>query len=166
VRIGIISDTHDYHQNVHRAIEIFNEHAVDYVLHAGDITGAHTIEMFSNLTTGKLIAVFGNCDTDRAAVRVAVERIGGQIASMRYQGTLDGRAIHMTHTPDAVPEAVRSGKFDLVVYGHTHRQDIRTVGKTLIVNPGPARNWMTDPSEIAILDTADMTTTTQPIVPE
>ena len=37
MKIGIISDTHDHHSNVIKAIRIFNERRVKYVLHAGDI---------------------------------------------------------------------------------------------------------------------------------
>ena len=37
MKIGIISDTHDAHRNVLRAIEIFNDRAVEYVFHAGDM---------------------------------------------------------------------------------------------------------------------------------
>jgi predicted phosphodiesterase len=34
MRIGILSDTHDNHRGVRRAIEIFTERGVECVLHA------------------------------------------------------------------------------------------------------------------------------------
>jgi len=44
----------------------------------------------------------------------------------------------------------------LVIYGHTHRQDIRKVGDTLVINPGEATDWITGNSSIVILETDDM----------
>jgi len=158
MQIGIISDTHDHHRNVRRAIEILNAQGVQYVLHAGDITSASTIELFAGLHNGRLVAVFGNCDADRASLGTAIEAIGGEVHRDCYQGQLDGRAICMTHKPDTIGQAVDSRTCDLVVYGHTHRQDIRQAGKTLVINPGAATNWMGTSGHVVILDTADMTT--------
>jgi hypothetical protein len=163
MRIGIISDTHDQHANVRKAIEVFAAQGVAYVLHAGDITGPSTVSLFAQLPGVPLIAVLGNCDTERAALHTAVRTAGGQFHGRVYEGNLDGRAIYMTHVPHEIDRVVGSGKYDLVVYGHTHRQDICQVGKTLLVNPGAARNWMGDPPEVVVVDLADMTATTHPL---
>jgi len=160
MRIGIISDTHDDQGNVRRAVEIFKTHHVEYVLHAGDVTSPSTISLFTEIPGCRVIAVHGNCDTERLSLRAAVEAVGGEMQDGIYTGHLDGRAIYMTHIPHGVEPAMRSGEYDLVVYGHTHQQDIRRVGKTLVVNPGAARNWM-GKAEVVIVDLADMTTTTE-----
>ena len=62
----------------------------------------------------------------------------------------------MTHVPTTLDEVISSGKYDLVIYGHTHRQDIRKVGDTLVINPGEATDWITGNSSIVILETDDM----------
>lgn len=160
MRIGIVSDTHDDQHKVRQAIEIFNAQGLECVLHAGDITGASTISLFGKLSGAQLIAVYGNCDSERLSLRSAVEAVGGQIHDRVYTGQIDGRAIYMTHVPHGIEQVVHSEKYDLVVYGHTHQKDIRRIGKTLIVNPGAARNWM-GTSEVVIVDLADMTTTTE-----
>lgn len=160
MRIGIVSDTHDDQRNVRRAIETFKRHDVACVLHAGDITSPSTIALFGELSGGRIVAVGGNCDTERLSLRAAVETIGGELHDRVYTGHLDGRAIYMTHIPHGLEPVMRSGEYDLIVYGHTHQQDIRRVGKTLIVNPGAARNWMGH-AEVVIVDLADMTTNTE-----
>lgn len=159
MRIGIISDTHDHHRNVRRAIEIFRDESVEYVLHAGDITSVSTVDLFEALPQARLIVAFGNCDADRRALRTAIEAVGGEAHAGCYDGTIDGKRIHMTHIPDGTERTAGCRAYDLVVYGHTHRQDICRSNGTLVVNPGAARNWMTDSSHVVILDTADMTTT-------
>jgi hypothetical protein len=62
MRIGIVSDTHDNRRHVMQAIEIFRRHAVQYVLHAGDIVAPFTTLAFAELRSAKFIAVFGNND--------------------------------------------------------------------------------------------------------
>ena len=57
MRIGIISDTHDNHRNVSRAVEIFNERGTAYVLHAGDMTRASTASLFAGLKACRSIGV-------------------------------------------------------------------------------------------------------------
>jgi len=158
MRIGIVSDTHDHQRNVHQAVEIFKTHNVEGVLHAGDVTSPSTISLFAEIPGCRIIAVYGNCDTERLSLRAAVEAIGGEMHDRVYTGHLDGRAICMTHIPHGIEPVIRSGEYDLVVYGHTHQQEIRRIGKTLIVNPGAARNWMGH-AEVVIVDLVDMTTT-------
>ena len=53
MKIGIISDSHDHHENVLRAIEIFNDQGVEYVLHGGDIVSPFTAKAFAGLEKAK-----------------------------------------------------------------------------------------------------------------
>jgi len=164
MRIGIISDTHDQRANVREAVGVFKAQSVEYVLHAGDITAPGTASLFAELPGVQLIAVLGNCDCERMALHAAVQVAGGEMHGRTYEGNLDGRAVYMTHVPHEIDRVVNSGKYDLVVYGHTHRQDIRRVGKTLLVNPGATRGSMSDPPEVVVVDLADMTATTHPLL--
>jgi uncharacterized protein len=163
MKIGIISDTHDHYDNVAKAIEVFRKHAVQTILHAGDMISAPTAQLFSELTGVQFIAVFGNCDIDRHLLRSTIEGFGGVIHDLSYQGRLDGRTVFMAHVPQAVRQAAESGEFDLVVYGHTHRDDIQQIGKTLAVNPGEATNSRTGMGQVLILDTADMSVDIEPL---
>jgi hypothetical protein len=161
MRIGIISDTHDNQRNVRRAIEIFNEQAVEYVLHGGDMTGSSTASLFAGLRSGRFIAVMGNCDADRLSLRSAIEAFAGEAHESCFDGSIDGKTVYMAHIPHSAKRAVDSQAYDLVVYGHTHHQDIRRVGRTLIVNPGAARNWMGEGGHVLIVDLSDMSVTAE-----
>jgi putative phosphoesterase len=159
MRIGIISDTHDNCRNVRKAIEIFNEQAVEYVLHAGDMTRPSTAALFAELHGSRFVAVMGNCDADRVSLRDAIMAFGGQVHESCFDEPIDGKAVYMAHIPHVVRHAADSQTYDLVVYGHTHYQDIHRVGKTLVVNPGAARNWMTEGGHVMIVDLSDMSVT-------
>ena len=69
----------------------------------------------------------------------------------------------MTHVPSTLDEVISSGEYDLVIYGHTHKQDIRKVGNTLVVNPGESTDWLTGKSNVVILELKDMTYKVVPI---
>ncbi len=163
MRIGIISDTHDHRRSVLQAIEVFAGRGVQVVLHAGDIVAPFTAKAFSELRGVKFIAVFGNNDGEKLQLRRAVEGFGGEIHEYCYKGDLDGRKVYMTHTNHNVEEVAASRMYDLLVYGHTHQQDIRKVGRTLIINPGEATDWITGSARVVILDTSDMSCTAEPL---
>jgi len=60
------------------------------------------------------------------------------------------------HKPDTLNEVAESGKYDLVIYGHTHRQEIKFVGKTLVVNPGEATDWILGKGGVVIVEIDDL----------
>lgn len=161
MRIGIISDTHDHRHNVMKAIEIFAGQRVECVLHAGDIVAPFTAKAFSELHGVKFIAVYGNNDGEKLFLRQTIEGFGSEIHEYCYKGELAGRKVYMTHTHHNIEEMAASQVYDLLVYGHTHRQDIRKVGKTLIINPGEATDWITGSGHVVILDLADMSHTVE-----
>ena len=156
MKLGIISDSHDSHSGVLKAVKIFNDEKVDYVLHAGDIISPFTANAFANVTTAQLIAVYGNNDGEKIMLKTTIERFGGQIHQDAFIGELDDKKIFMTHVPIAIEEVVQSGNYDLVIYGHTHRQDIRKVNSTLVINPGESTDWLTGRSSVVILNTKGM----------
>ncbi len=156
MKIGIVSDTYDSHENVLKTVQLFNDRKVDYILHAGDIVSPFTARTFSQDKNAKFIAVFGNNEGEKLLVKSTIEEFGGEIHEYAYIGEIAGRKIFMTHVPTTLDEVISSGKYDLVIYGHTHRQDIRKVGDTLVINPGEATDWITGNSSIVILETDDM----------
>lgn len=163
MRIGIISDTHDHRKHVMQAIEIFRRHGVGYVLHGGDIVAPFTAKAFGELGVAKFIAVFGNNDGEKLLLKRAVEGFGGEIHEYCYKGQIDGRKICMMHTDHLAEDAVKSQLHDLVIYGHTHHPDLRREGRTLVVNPGEATDWITGSSHVVIVDLKDMTHTVEPL---
>lgn len=136
MKVGIISDTHDRQGVVVKAAEIFGEEKVDYILHAGDIVSPETAERLAAAAGTKFIAVFGNCDREKDLLVSCVRDFGGEIGGRVFRGQIGERRIFMTHKPSALGEVSQSDNFDLVVYGHTHKQLVRRVGETLVVNPG------------------------------
>lgn len=159
MKIGIISDTHDHHQNVLKAIGIFNDEQVKYVLHAGDMVSPFTARAFAALKGAKFITVFGNCDGDKLHLKEAITGFGGEINNHIYSGRVDNKEIFMTHRPDMIEELAEGGKYDLLIFGHTHKQDIHKAGRSLVINPGETTDWITEQPSIVVLELDNMSYT-------
>ncbi len=152
MKIGLMADTHDRIDAVERAIEFFNEAGVRHVLHAGDLVSPFVAPKFAKLKA-KLHYVWGNNEGDREFICVKFGELGvkplGNFASLE----LGGRRIallHGTHE-DIVEALLKSGSFDVVVRGHTHRTKVRK-GKTLYINPGEVCGYLSGRQTVATLD--------------
>ncbi|HXX58763.1 MAG TPA: metallophosphoesterase [Thermodesulfovibrionales bacterium] len=152
MRVGIISDTHDDMSSVGKAVALLNAEKVSHVIHAGDIISPFTFELFGELGC-PLTAIFGNNDGDRILLK---EKAGGRIHNQPHFMTFHERRVVVLHEPDLVHAFADSGRFDLVIYGHTHRPEIRRQGDTLIVNPGKVARLHKGESTLAIVDVEKM----------
>lgn len=139
MKVGIITDTHDKQTLLKKAIEVFAEHHVDCVLHAGDITSPSSVQALAEIDHAGFIGVFGNCDSDKSALESVVSSHRGEIHRGVYRGSIGEKKLLMAHDPCALGDMPITGDFDLIVYGHTHVQDIRRDGNTLVINPG--QSW-------------------------
>lgn len=146
--IGIMADTHDNLVPTRKAIEQFNNRDVQHVIHAGDYTSPFTLKLFYELRC-KYTGVFGNNDGDKLLL---LDRSDGNIHNQPYIFSLHKRKIIVMHEHYVVDALADSGHFDLVVYGHTHKPDIRKFNNTLVVNPGEVGTWLYDTSTIALAD--------------
>jgi len=153
MKIGIISDSHDHHANVLKAVEIFKEQKVEYILHAGDIVSPFTATAFSAVEGATFVAIFGNNDGEKIMLKSAIESFCGGIHHDPWHGQIGGKRFYMTHKPGTVDEAITGGNYDVIVYGHTHIKDIRMAGKTLVINPGESTDWICGKGHVVILDT-------------
>jgi len=156
MRIGIISDSHDHHQNILKAVKIFSEQKVNCVFHAGDIISPFAAKVFSEVKGSRFIAVFGNNDGEKLILASTIKGFGGEIYEGPHTTEVAGKKIFITHKPNALDEVISCGRYDLVIYGHTHKQDIRKVGKTLVINPGESTDWLSEKSSVIVLELDDM----------
>ncbi len=146
--IGILSDTHDNIPLVEKAIDVFNSRAMGFVIHAGDYASPFVLKLFGKLGCD-YVGIFGNNDGDKLLLQ---ERAGGRLRNQPHVFTLGERKIVVMHEHHVVESLAASGHFDLVVYGHTHMADIRTVKRTLVVNPGEVCGYLYGKPTVALVD--------------
>ena len=146
---GIIADTHDNMNTLRKAIDIFNERGVEIVLHAGDYIAPFTSREFRRLKC-RLVGVFGNNDGEKFGLVKQFEGFG-ELHEGIHQLELKSKKIAITHYPEIADTLAGSDAYDVIIYGHTHRAEIRGP-KPLVINPGECGGWLEGTSTIAILD--------------
>jgi len=85
-----------------------------------------------------------------------IENLGGEYYEPSYDGEIEGKRVFMTHKPDIMEAAAGSGRYELVISGHTHKRAIHKVGETLVVNPGKARSGLIGESSVVVVELDDM----------
>ena len=153
LKVGIISDSHDHRGAAEGALLLFRGEGVGMVFHLGDVCSPAVLEGYVAPAI-PLRGVFGNNDTDRDGLQ---EATGGAFRQGPHIETLDGRKILLAHSYDQLQaELSRQGRFDLVLFGHTHRPLTMKVGKAVVVNPGEACGLVRGKRTCAIVDLATM----------
>ena len=135
MRIGIVSDTHGRHAAVRLALVELRERGVTTVLHCGDIDDLETVALFRGFTTH---FVFGNCDSDRTALRAAMADIGAVLHDPFGSVEIEGVKLAFVHGDDmrTMRDVENCGYFDFLFYGHTHQAEEHRTGPTRVINPG------------------------------
>ena len=150
MKIGIIADTHENMPMIAKSVSVFNREKVDIIFHAGDIISPITSREFKKLNS-RMVAVFGNNDGEKKFLREKFSQIG-ELHEPPYKTEVEGSRILLMHQPDSLEKFAYSGKYDIIIYGHTHKVDVRTVGKTLLINAGEAGGWLDGKSTVGVLE--------------
>ena len=155
MRIGVVSDTHNNLGNVKRIVELFNHHAVDRVVHTGDITQVKTVDLFASLNA-PLYGVFGNNDqAELQLLQIATKSHGFHFIQPPLTLTWSGKRIIVLHDPLDVASAPLDD-VDVILHGHTHIERIQYDQSRLIFNPGECAGIMPGKNAIGILDLLTM----------
>ena len=149
--IGIVSDTHDHVPHIEKAVHIFKEKGADLVLHAGDYCSPFTIPHFKGLN---LKGIFGNNDGDKYLLMSKFRDIGAELGGDFLKIEKGGLIIALYHGtyPEITKSLIESGRYDVVISGHTHEIVHELVDKTLVINPGTAHGFG-EKASIAFLET-------------
>ncbi|MBN1897567.1 MAG: metallophosphoesterase [Spirochaetes bacterium] len=148
--IGIMSDTHEHMDNIKKAITLFNNKKVERVFHCGDIISPITFKEFQHLHC-PIDLVFGNNDGEKVFL---VEKFKGKgtFHPPGYSFEINKKKFIMMHEPVGIESLARSGSYDYILYGHTHKSDIRKVNSSTIINIGETGGWVTGEPTVGILN--------------
>jgi putative phosphoesterase len=145
-----MSDSHDNVDAIKKAVRFFNEAQCELVLHAGDFIAPFAARELGHLSC-PVKAVFGNCDGEKAGLKKVFVSLG-KIQREPFIFAHENKEFLLTHTQFANDKYLKSRKYDAILYGHTHKPDVRKSNGTLIVNPGETGGWLTGKKTVALLD--------------
>ena len=159
-----MSDSHDNTSKVSLAVEFFNNVGADVVFHLGDIISPFTLKILGGLEA-EVYVLYGNNDGDKVLLSKTAREIGVNISDQPLVLELGGLKVIAIHgwgsreyTKGIVEAFASSGKYDIVLYGHTHEVEVRRLDKVLVVNPGEVHGYLSGRSTIALIDTKKMST--------
>ncbi|MFO7967285.1 MAG: metallophosphoesterase [Archaeoglobaceae archaeon] len=141
--IGVVSDTHDDIENTEKVIAKFKENKVDLVVHLGDYVSPPTLKLFEGL---KVVGVFGNNDGYKEGLIKIFNQIGGEIKGDFGIMEVDNLNMALFHGEfSELPRALaKSGDYDVVFYGHSHKFEKSKYGNSLLLNPGSCHRSFTE----------------------
>jgi uncharacterized protein len=151
MRIGILSDTHDNLPKIEKAVKLFNQKKVDFVLHAGDFVAPFTIDKLRKLSC-EWRGVFGNNDGEKKGLSAKSQ---GRIKNAPLRIRLGGKKITLVH--DRAILDFGEEKADLIIFGHTHQAGVSRLNGKLIVNPGECSGWVSGDASVAVADLESLT---------
>lgn len=152
---GVISDTHGNALLAQKAMILFREFEVVRILHCGDIGSSSVVRQFRGVPTD---FVLGNCDGPDLCEVIETE---GHVCHGRFgHVTLEGKEIAFMHGDDLLrlDRESKSGRWDMLCYGHTHKAALEMgCERTIVMNPGAFQRVVT-PS-VAVVRLADLDVT-------
>lgn len=153
MKVGILSDTHDQLPAAEGALQLFRAEGVGLVIHLGDVCSPIILERYRDASI-PLVGVFGNNDWDRDGIQSAS---GGVFHQGPHVETVGERRILLAHSYDQLQGRLDGQRrFDLVLFGHTHRPLTMQVGKTLVLNPGESCGLVGGINTCAIVELCSM----------
>lgn len=140
-KIGIISDSHDHIENINKAVSVFREKKLDFIIHLGDYVNPLSIKPFQGL---RIKGVFGNNDGDKFRLVRVFNEIKGELLGDFGEIEYNGLKFALYHGTDSeIKDAlVKCGKYDVVFFGHTHVVEYKKYGKTISINPGTCHGFL------------------------
>jgi putative phosphoesterase len=122
VRVGVISDTH----GLLRPEAVDALRGVDLIIHAGDVGSPHILDALRDVAPVE--AVRGNVDRDAWAMKLPATTVV----------TLESTTVYVLHDLATLDLDPAAAGFGIVIFGHSHRAEIRTKNEVVYLNPGSA----------------------------
>ena len=150
MKIAVFSDVHDNLVRWLEAVEIIKTEKVKIGICCGDIGELQTLETVAQ-SFKTLYLALGNLDfklkhildsrlrgNDKEGVKDSIGLFPENVRATPDFGEVElrGRKIAFAHNHYLGRQLAKSGKYDVVFYGHTHTPWEEKIGNTVLLNPG------------------------------
>jgi len=149
--IGIMADSHDNLDAIKEVVRLFNKEGCSLVIHAGDFIAPFSARELGSLNC-PVKGVFGNCDGEKQGLEKAFSSLGEIIEAplIFRENNLNFLVMHLNFSLESY---LSSGEYNVLIFAHTHKPEIRKEKETLLINPGETGRWLSGKSTVALLDT-------------
>jgi len=165
MKIAITSDVHNNEVNLKKVLTLCEKEKVEALICCGDLNSKEVLDFLNDNFSGKIYFTYGNADYDDLTdlwTGSSKPRISGSDEKIVYRNTylykdfgeviVENKVIGFVHYPDMAKSLARTGKYDFVFYGHTHKPWEVMLGNCKLLNPGTTAGEIYPPT-FAIWDT-------------
>ncbi|MDB4908360.1 MAG: hypothetical protein JWO05_3144 [Gemmatimonadetes bacterium] len=151
MRVGILADSHDRVPAIAELVRRMAAAGISTILHAGDYCSPFALAPIADAHMS-LAGVFGRNDGDPQGLLARAQTgFGVEIFESPHSFEIGGHQVLLVH--DIAEVQARSlESHGVVIHGFTHRQEMKTRGDTLLLNPGESCGWVYGTPQAAILD--------------
>jgi putative phosphoesterase len=120
--VAIISDIHNNETNLQKVLNFCKEKEIDTIICCGDLASEETLDFLNDNFSGTVHYAFGNMDNEQLRKLKFVDEYRNTILHKDFGETvLDSKKIAFVHFPEDAQELAKTGKYDFVFHGHTHK---------------------------------------------
>lgn len=139
--VAIISDVHNNEVNLEKVLNYCKENppagGVQTIICCGDLASREILEIINDNFSGVIHYAFGNADYDDLRKLESAEKYRNTFLYKNFgELEIEKKKIAFVHFPDVAKKLARSGKYDFVFHGHTHKPWGEVIGNCRILNPG------------------------------
>ncbi|MFA5776952.1 MAG: YfcE family phosphodiesterase [Parcubacteria group bacterium] len=148
MKIAIISDIHDNIPNLKKVLDYCALNKIEKIICCGDLASLETLEYLNDNFEGEIYFTFGNMDNDYLQNYFFKNNEFKQTKIFKKEGEIeiDKKKIAFVHFPRIAKGLCRSGRYDFVFYGHTHKPWEEIIGECKMLNPGNVANQIYPPT--------------------
>jgi len=154
--VAITSDIHNNLANLKKVLDYCNSKKIRVMICCGDLASLETLNFLNDNFSGEIFYCFGNMDDGHFNILTSKHLSISSNNPSEYRNSkifrsfgelnIDGKAVAFVHYPDKAKELAKSGKYDFVFYGHTHKPWEETIGQCKMLNPGNVANELYPPT--------------------
>lgn len=151
MKVAIISDIHDNIPNLKKVLNYCALEKIEKIICCGDLASLETLEFLNENFRGEIFFTFGNMDNDYLQNYHFKNNEFGKTRIFKKEGEMeiDGRKIGFVHFPRIAKGMYRTGKYEKVFYGHTHKPWEEVIELSASAEAPARRSKMLNPGNVA-----------------
>ena len=120
--VAITSDIHNNEENHAKVLNYCREHEIQTMICCGDLASKETLDFLNDNFSGNILYTFGNMDFDDLRDLAEEKKYRNTYLFKNFgEAVIEKKNVAFVHYPDKAKSLARTGKYDFVFYGHTHK---------------------------------------------
>lgn len=120
--VAITSDIHNNLVNLQKVLNYCEKHDIKTIICCGDMASRETLDFMNDGFSGTILYTFGNADYDDLRELAEEKKYRNTYLFKNFgEAIIEKKNVAFVHYPDKAKSLARSGKYDFVFYGHTHK---------------------------------------------